>query len=342
MPFFVSFFCLVILGCAAVIGSRGSAILPDPFAEIGTARTANLDRLDVFDLAALKTRHAADVTSYAIGLFGSSRIVGVSEANLPGVVDGSVFNFAIPGSSFRDSVALVETLAANDSLPTTVIISLDNVALNHISEARYPGLVKRLKIASDDLVWLIERGKARLTLQSLKDHVVAEAAQLTRTFSFDHLAARLRLLSPTFGPNEGKASYGRDGSRLVTAEALGRNSDAPDPILKVSQPFVLWPDYLHRDLQRLAQIDSRDVKILIFESPLAPGTVLVGERSRLEHYRALRQSFVVWCGELNLTCTTSDAFEPFQYSGVWADESHAPAGELGRFLIALVSGEVAR
>ncbi|MEQ8247536.1 MAG: hypothetical protein RID42_07615 [Alphaproteobacteria bacterium] len=338
--FLFSFLSVVLVGCVVVIGSRGSSILPDPFARSAESKSTNLDLLDKFDLAALKTKHAADVPQYEVGLFGNSRIVGVSEDDLPGMLPGTVFNFGVPGSSFRDSVALVEYLADKRALPGTVVISLDNLALNQVSEAKFPGLGDRIRVAANDLSRLIANREPKLTVQSFIDHIRAEKAQLTETFSFDYLFARLKHSFPALSSNEDGVRYRRDGSRSLSAEDLGRTSSEVKSTLTIPAPFVLWPDYFAGDLARLAKVDRSGSQIFIFESPLAPGTVLDGPPSQLEHVQVLRRVFVEQCDQLQLNCVTAEAFEPFQNDATWLDQTHAPAKSLGRFVVSLAVGGV--
>ncbi|HWV55305.1 hypothetical protein [Pseudorhodoplanes sp.] len=116
-------FCLGAL--AATIGAV-AAVFHAPahdFSSQGT-KSAYLDALSADALTQLKlgVRHTFD-----IGLFGNSRsiMVGSQELDTP----CSFFNYSIPGTTFRTSVALLEALAAQNRAPNLAVISLDNLEI---------------------------------------------------------------------------------------------------------------------------------------------------------------------------------------------------------------------
>jgi hypothetical protein len=94
----------------------------------------------VVDVLLVKYGHALHSPRFRYGLFGNSRAVAVSHRDL-GLPASEFFNFAVGGTSFRQSVAMVQMLHDACKLPDTVIISLDNHDINFFSHAYWPGLI---------------------------------------------------------------------------------------------------------------------------------------------------------------------------------------------------------
>jgi hypothetical protein len=65
------------------------------------------DRMPMIDLKEIKIRHALRVERFDVGLFGNSRIIQVSQADF-NYGNGRFFNFAIPGSSIRNSISMLD------------------------------------------------------------------------------------------------------------------------------------------------------------------------------------------------------------------------------------------
>ena len=86
-----------------------------------------LDQTAADDIADAKLAVALERDRpFALGLFGNSRILPVSAADLAGD-DG--FNFAVPGQSLRQSLAMIEALAKAGRLPARIVIAMDHVEL---------------------------------------------------------------------------------------------------------------------------------------------------------------------------------------------------------------------
>ncbi len=326
---------LVLLGAA--VASRGLQFGPDVFSTPSQDRLARLNDLEVHDLAAVKVAHATATARYDVGLFGSSHVVQVAERDL-GLVGRRSFNFALPGSSFRQSVALLERLEADGRAPRTAVISLDNILLNQVGAIEYPSVGTRVTLALGDVAWLLRERSARTTARSLYDHVRSEWRQLQATFSFQRLYSRLSFWHPERipPPRSWTESYRTDGSRVMRPFAEW------DRRLEIAPPFELWDAYLRRDLQRLARLKERGLRVIIFESPLAPELEIEATAERLTAAQLLREGFLRSCGELGLECSLAPSLQRRERTSAWVDCCHAPPEALGRYIASLVSRSAAR
>lgn len=318
---------------AVVLALPTTALVPDPFAGADTARLARIQTLPLGDLASAHLRHARD-THPAIGLFGNSRAVMVGAGDL-GVRGDRFHNFSLPGGSLRQSVALLEALAADNALPAVALISLDHLALNYYGAAEWPGPPRRWREAASD--FLHAAGQSRGSLFVLKiglDHLLTEWRQTTTALGADRLHARLAYLLPAAVPPllAPPPPLAVDGSR---PEGGGGGADSPG-----TEMFFAMPTYLERDLARLAALADAGSDLLIYESPLQPENVSIAAAAARAEVASNRALVTDLCRRHGLRCVLDPPAlgDPAD----WPDCCHPPAAALAAYLRAIAPKQIFR
>ncbi len=328
--------CLCLLAIGAVV-FRGVPFAEDVF-ETGDAEgLRRLAGLPIHDLAALKRRHAASVPRYDIGLFGNSRAVQVGVADI-GIDDARFFNFAVPGTTLRQSVELLELLVEDGSAPRVAVISVDNAVLHFQSRLAYPGLIRRLPDAAAG-AWQIWRSADDgwiMAVRALVDDIKTGWAQIRHVYSFGQIYSRLSFMFPDVfaAPTVFELAFRRDGSRPIAMP-----SARTDPMtLPSAKPFVLAQAYMKQDLARLARIQAQGVIVLLYESPLYPGDAVQTAATEAADARPLRALFYERCRTLALTCLPAARLGRTAVPPYWPDCCHAPAVLLGPYIADLLAG----
>ncbi len=334
---FLSFLaCLVLLAISAVV-LRGVPFSADVFRAGDDGGLRRLAGLPIHDLAALKRRHAAASPRYDVGLFGNSRAVQVAAADI-GIDERRFFNFAVPGTTLRQSVELLELLVADGSAPRIAVISVDNAVLHFQSRLAYPGLVRRLPAAIAGIwrIWRSDDGGWLLAARALVDDVRTGWAQIRHVYSFGQIYNRLSFMFPgLLAPrNRFDLTFRRDGSRPMAPPPA---PTAPTT-LPPERPFVLAEAYLAQDLPRLARIQASGVTVLLYESPLYPGDAVQTAAAEAPHARRLRALFRAQCQALALACLPAARLGRAGAEPYWPDCCHAPAALLGPYLAGLIAG----
>ncbi len=157
----------------------------------GGDRLAVIDHLPIYDVAETKVAHARAVPPFTVGLFGNSRVIQVGVAALA-TDAGGAFNFAVPGTGFRQSVALLEVLVSGGRAPRIAVISLDSF-WSVTGRTEYPGVVSRVRIAVADTWWLVRHRQWHLAASAVVDDVRTERDGLLGVLSGAALVERLRL-----------------------------------------------------------------------------------------------------------------------------------------------------
>jgi hypothetical protein len=286
-----------------------------------------LDLLAVPDIVKLKADHAVSRAPYDVGLFGNSRAVEVSAEHLGLRVDGlgadglgadglgadglgadRFFNFAVGGTPFRQSVALLEYLSQRKRAPALAIISVDNHELGFDGAIYWP------------LPFLLQ-GRVLAEWSVLKDTIATSTAQIKGypiVFGY-----RLHFLTANFtGTPDGREFYRMDGSRDARSGQQG--SEIKFSPAEVGEYYFRTID---ADMARLAKVARDGTKVVIYESPLHPRLAL--ERSRIPN--RLRSHFASGCAREGISCFPAPVLDN---GGPWYDCCHAPPALLGRFIAA--------
>jgi len=288
------------------------------------------------ELFAAKLAHGRLVPRRAIGLFGNSRSVMVGASEL-GAAPGRFFNYAVPGSSFRTSVALAEALAQAGKLPATVLVSLDHLEIQFDGNPNIRGawgwlgrLARdvRIGLRRPDIDW-------RMVARVAWRHVYVGYHGLARYFNAEQLAAGIRWRLDGRGarawwrgePRADSAGYRRDGSR---AEATSKLRRRLAPVGRAA-PSVLM-GYLIEDLRRLAALKNAGSRIIVYESPLHRPSAERLARRPSGHAVIMREAVLRACARLGLECHGNDPDGPLADAGGWLEPTHPPALALAAHL----------
>ncbi len=125
-----------------------------------------------------------------------------------------------------------------------------------------------------------------------------------------------------------------DGSRP------GRGGEAAGELAPLhALPPSVMPEYLAYDLSRLAAIHNPGGRLIVYESPLAPGL----DHADSPNAIAVRKRLRAACESLPIECRLAPKLESGLGNGhaapYWDDVSHAPGPLLGQWLAGLVADD---
>jgi hypothetical protein len=308
----------------------------DPFANQPKHRLVSLDGLPLPVFAELKLRSVERQPQYDIGLFGNSRSLDVGIRHLS-VGNCRFFNFSVGSESFRFTVANLERLHEIGKAPRLALISIDHFELQRYSNPISLFAATRWKKAINDIM-------AGLT----RDDIGFE--DLLR-MGWRHVWIEIQRFKMVFNPKSffsGIVNLFSDGSsfRWVAPSATGYHSDgsrnSPIPANKKVFQTLMKPGshnisagYFKFDIERLAHLQKRGIRIVIYESPLEPKSAAVFQQRPSPHASSTRRTFRNGCAELGLKCYSA----PRRLSdkeGLWTDYTHPPAKNLGAYLNGLL------
>lgn len=309
----------------------------DPFAASGTYPALRFDQLSNQALAELKLKHAERHGRYDIGLFGNSRSLNVSKADL-GVDSCSFFNFSVGSESLRSSVAFLEFLAATDRAPRIALVNVDHFELQRYNNPFFPLAVHRWRLLVRDLWTGIRRRDITLreTAKMAWRHVITEfllfKQKFVIEFAFGGVKNILGVSEKYSGPMEGDAFYQADGSRSSSTAALNRTQEK---LTSAKSPQFMF-GYLKYDLERLKRLQDRGVSVILFESFIHPESARFFAENPSPYAAATRARFLALCGDFSLHCHAAPANVP---SGTerWGDHSYPPAKSMGAHLKKLLA-----
>lgn len=322
-----AFFLTVALSFVLLLPLQGG-MGSDPFNAQNDRKLKALEALPEQDITALKLDHARQVERYDIGLFGNSRSIQAG-SDKPIGDSRSFFNFSVPGASFRNSVAMIETLADDGVLPKTVLVSLDNFAIDFYGNALFPDIGTRWATMFEDVLadGVLAGQPVRAVLRMAFRHALTEWRILTSQFNVTLLRNRV-LGSAEAAKNPAVALYRPNGSRALPP--VRRNGDLIP--VKTENPKQIISGYLAADLRRLSDIvGPTDSRIVVFESPVAPGLEVAS--AGVDDVRA---AFYALCGGLQVTCLPAPGLGEYPLSA-WFDATHAPTAALDTWLTTVLA-----
>lgn len=279
-----------------------------------------------------------------IMLFGNSRILAVGTEEI-GLKDSKVFNAGSGGTSFRQSVAALERVVATGRAPRVAVLSFDNVSLLYAQgDADWPPPPLRWSAVLGDALALPGAPyRLRSDMRSFAKAVVSrEIDQIADLVNINFLWPRLQVVAGATSPCQ--TGYRADGSRPLPKPVTADLNGGPLPDYS---PLEARYPLLEHDLDRLAAIQARGVKVVVYESPLLPAMeASVGPQLPEEQLRQ-RQRLQAGCLARGLTYHSSPILSGSETDGYWEDFNHAPPRALGRFIAGLVQpfldhGEAAR
>lgn len=311
----------------------------DPFAGFGAISALRLDRLSGQTLAKLKLNHARRHGRYDIGLFGNSRSLNVSKADI-GIDGCTFFNFSIGSESLRSSAAFLELLAAADRAPHIALVSVDHFELQMYNNPLFPSATQRWRLLARDL-WAGVRGRditLRETAKMAWRHAIIEFLLFKQNFEIDFAMSGVKNLLGVSenhsGHAGGDAFYRADGSRSPSSATLKRQ---PEGLLSSGSPQVLF-GYMKYDLERLKRLRDRGVNVVLFESFVNPDSARFFAENPSSYAAATRARFLSLCREFSLRCQVAPADIPFA-AMQWVDHSHPPAKSTGTHLKKLLADD---
>lgn len=296
----------------------------DVFKSVGGGLNRDLDRIPAVDMRALKLAHAQSETPFDIGVFGNSRMISISAADL-NIGKKRYFNFSVPGTSIRNSVAMLERLAKNGRAPGIAIIGFDNVSLEFFENSEAYLFPERLNLVWNDLTYLISGDvPLRDGVKVLWRHALKAWSTLETWLKFSAFSERRERSAGNKLPN-----YRSDGSR--------------HQVIKGGTPFSLdmtvplraiLPSILAQDLRRLVRVSEvYGVRVIVIETPLHPHIRMAGGRAR-----NLRADFQQLCLEMGLECHSVSGLSSPLAAADWPDATHAPVAAFGHVIAGFLDG----
>ncbi|MBT5631872.1 MAG: hypothetical protein HOJ13_04015 [Nitrospina sp.] len=296
-----------------------------------------LDSLTTTELAETKLQHGLSNVPYEIGVFGSSRNVNVNSGDL-GLPNKSFFNFAVPGgTSIRWSLHILEQLSLTGHAPRAAIIMFDHAELQVYGNPWLSPLPTRWKHAALDLKAGLDSSliSHKDVLRMIWRYGFQEFRIFKRSFNWE-LLTRGILYYLGLGNNyarpakAGEVGYARDGSRPLPADP-----NAKINIIKPGLPSVIM-GYLSTDLERLAAIRNRGVRVIIYESPIHPKSAEKFELNVSPIAKRTRQHFLAECRRFELECHLAIPSNKLLKTKLWRDATHPPAAFLSSYLRSLI------
>ena len=294
-----------------------------PFSTKNMMARSQLDSLPGKDIATIKVNHAKSVERITLGIFGNSRSIQLTAEIMRS--GGTFFNFSVPGSSFRQSIIMLEYLAKVNRLPKVTIVSLDNLNLQYYANPTFPTAPTRWLQVFEDLRYGIQSSNIELiaVMKMIKRHTLIEWQVLIETFNLNILQSRLNQ-TLNLAANFNGESYGLDGSRFIENPTRAI-THGEIPITRTN----IINGYLTYDLKRLAQIQAAGTKVIVYESPIY--TNISG--TERPNVKITRDLFLRSCKELLLACYQAPVLID---NNPWSDISHAPANSLGPWVSRLI------
>lgn len=322
---------------AVIVALQRPLPASDLFVNIPDGQFAAYGPMTRAEYYAAKFSHARENKRYKTGVFGNSRSLMLSNADIR-PKDRPFFNFSIGGQSLRTSVLMLEELVAEGKVPHVALVSFDHAELEYFQNPSTGDAIHMLRLAWRDirLVFDARSPTMREWLRMTWRHIYTgynrallylDAEQFLRGLNWrwrglwrdDPWRDEMRI-----NPNRG---YRRDGSR---SEKLPRKP-IDISIMKRVAPSII-AGYLAHDLHRLAVIQRKGVRVIVYESPLEPKNGDYFKTSPSPHAQYIRRVFLKTCREEGLECY------PFQLEklptgiAAWANSDHAPAAVLGAYI----------
>jgi hypothetical protein len=329
--FFLAFALLVV----PLVMLKGMPSSEGVFSSSDPEVSRRISFLPPYDLAAIKFQHALSDPRYNVGVFGNSRVVAVGTSDLD-IGERTYFNFAVPGTSLRQSINLIEELGAQGKAPELAVISFDNLELGYYKNAPYPNAVSRWRRAGEDVIWTLINRPADFVLLThvILDHVYTEWEAFTNMWNANAIWARTAVLAPGLIPEIASArhTYTSDGSRPMPIQ-YGKPIEV---FRRAEQRMILLPLYMARDFQRLAALDGRVTKIILYESHLDAKSSAELAASPSPRVEDERNQFRRACDGFSISCYTSRELPLPTTNSPWQDCCHPPVDALGRLISGLV------
>jgi len=314
----------------------------NPFDPSFSGLKAQTNRLGVRDLLAAKYHHAVlRKKQYDIGVFGNSRSAMVSrgDVSLPNL---DFFNFSVGGTSFIQSVTLLEELAEQGVAPKTAIISIDHPELQFIEFLYFPEPIFRPADYAGDVLTILHDGvgtrrQRRSDAVKVIDWAHKQSwARFRENWNVDTLTRRIgyfRAASVDRQEDGVNPTNRIDGSheQILPEQQLSFADFEPgSPAFRAHNRFVFIGS------KRLAALKRQNkIRIVVYESPLAPEINKIRSENTSPQALESRRWFNAGCQDSSVECIFAPVL-PSVPNLNWPDCCHPPARVLGGFFDRLV------
>lgn len=314
----------------------------DPFDKTtNTAVIAAYAALPVRGHVQAKYHHAINRRPYTVGLFGNSRIIMVGHQDL-GMQAGEVFNFAVGGTSFLQSVSLLEELAKAGKAPDISIISLDHHQIQFFGYPYWPEPILNIaNITEDARLFYARPDEGRNhsinTLKILKNSIGYSWAQAQELWNFDVARRYFNFMAVSAASAEtrtNKHKYLPDGSNR--AQPILTQKKIEFAIERTLSPMS--NSYLENTIIRLGRLVRKyGLNVIVYESPIEPENArrLLSEAPL--HSQATQKRTQSMCTIEGLDCRPAPVFSVAKGGPYWGDCCHAPPSQLGNYVRTLIN-----
>ncbi len=267
----------------------------------------------------------------------------LSAENFDVIGDMSIFNFSVGGSSFVQSVKLIENLADEGLAPKTILVSLDHPQIQYTGYTVFPDPVFSAGDAFADFFRMIfaDVGTVRRRLSDAfkvldwaKDHVWKAFKD---AWTADALSDRIKFAYGSLMGAEAKlpdkhANFRDDGSLVQELPEKSREFSKDDFGYGGLRG---WDRHVYLGVKRLDAVTREyGVKIIVYESPIWPGLESSDRHTRKDAIDT-HKWFVAGCANTNITCVNAAKLVS-RNAEHWADCCHAPAADLGHYLSEII------
>jgi hypothetical protein len=299
------------------------------------------DQLPLSGKIRAKYYHALNQPAYPVGLFGNSRIVMVGHKEL-GISMDQMFNFAIGGTSFLQSVTLLESLAKAGKAPEISIISIDHPELQFFNYPYWSEPFSYMSIIADNVQLAYERSKSPIeAFNFLNTSRIFTWNQTKQLWNIDAVRRYFNFLfAKSANIDVIKTSHQpMDGSRHV--EPITEKNLMKFPVINQLSP--LSNAYLETYIMRLGRlVRNYGLQIIIYESPIEPQTIKRLEENKSSYALTTRNKIFAMCAIEKLDCRQAPIINAVKGGPYWPDCCHAPAEQLGRYIRNLIDQAVPR
>ena len=326
----------------SLFGLHMAPAVLDPFDRLSNTEVlAAFGALPLRGHALAKYHHALNGPPYAVGVFGNSRTVMLGHQDLD-LKAGDMFNFSVGGSSFMQTVALLEELAKAGKAPGVSIISLDNPEMQYFGYSYFPGPLRSVSKITEDARLLYARsdGSSHSIINAIKiliNTIHFTLAQTKELWSFDAAKRYFNYLYASGAGTKARTNppeYKLDGSRWTKPVLVRHN-------LKFTPEKRLTPmmnNYLENAIIRLSRlVHEYGLNIVVYESPIAPESARVYREAASPFAQATKARMFAMCEKQGLDCRSAIVITAPEGGPYWSDCCHAPAGQLGNYIRTLVN-----
>jgi hypothetical protein len=271
--------------------------------------------------------------AYDLMTFGNSRILSVGAEEMGLAERHRFFSMAAGGTSFRQSVAVLEEVSRSGKAPKVAVLSFDHVAMLYAQlPYDWPPPPARWRMVAGDLSGLVQ-GPYVVGAdwrKFMKRLFIVEMEQVARLFNVSQLLNRagVALGLPRHEESCGAPWLAEGTQKTAKPPAADLDGQALNPMSFYDDRYPL----LEHDLDRLAAIRAGGVRVVVYESPIYPALLPSIAASLHPEMSRQRQRLFAGCASRELICLPSPEIHGNKVDGYWPDQLHAPPKALGSWI----------